>query len=488
MSLNGGTILYPPYPFIIPPHTDTEVTVLYCNTAAAPDTLLFTTTSDLKPVQTIVDLTPVRISYSLTGKLHFGPICVSSSDSSVITLTRNDGDSLTFDSVFAPSTALYTISSKALAKDSLVMTVQYAPQIPGTNVDTITIFARSGKCDSVIRVALTGVATASAAVLSASRLHFGSLDTGKCVDDSIRISLPCGNGELIHLTAHAPFSIVSPADGSISLTNGSSELVVFRYCPTSVGSDSESISFLNAGGDSVIILLGSATAVPAKPYIHFSLQKLQVAANSKFRYTISIDSIHDLDSIQSVSGVLTYNPAVVMPVGSPTGVAWVISGSENPPGQFKFSASGVSKLSVGDFAYLSMQPFYSQSNSTSIFLTNATSIGTATIASDTGFISLTDCSNLPGNIIIAGPYSIDKVYANPVSSSYKTDITLGAEGVLSVKIYNVTGSVALEKIFDDLARGKHQLDLDVSALPSGVYHLSLESMGWHAGNSFIIQR
>ncbi len=490
-GLTNGALLSPAGPLIMPPHTDTDIVVQYC-ALGFPDsslTVKFITNarSADKIDSSIIHYHLFELAASLSGKLSFGPICISDADSSTITIRRNGNEPLSIDSVWlAHGLSFHFLTPPSKATDSLTTTIIFNTTHTGTSNDTLLVHISAGSCDSLLQIPLSGVATSGGLVFSSLSHDFGSIDTGACATDSILVSLPCGSPISLQIPAlTAPFTLVSPSNGILDLASGESKAIVIQYCPLEGNHDS--LSFVLGGGsDTMLTLLGSGQVQPAA-VIHYFLPAIQVAPGT-ISYEIGIDSLFDATGIDTVSGILSFDPLVIKPLSLRSAQnSWsVIQFVEITPGTCEFKLAGSATLANGAIADLSAVALYASSATTSVQLSELSSIKNASASSNIGSITVITCSNLPGNVGIAGPYSFNGLRANPVTSLLNFSVTLGNDGPLHIKIFDVMGGVAYEQNTVQL-RGDHLFSIDVSSFSSGSYRLQLDSWGWIAGSSFIIQ-
>ena len=65
---------------------------------------------------------------------------------------------------------------------------------------------------------------------------------------------------------------------------------------------------------------------------------------------------------------------------------------------------------------------------------------------------------------------------NPVNNIAKIDFSLTENTVVLTSIVNVLGETVMTKVHN-LSIGNHQIDIDVTDVPSGVYFIQLEING-----------
>ncbi|HET9137362.1 MAG TPA: choice-of-anchor D domain-containing protein [Candidatus Kapabacteria bacterium] len=489
----GGEITLPTLPFIIPPHSDTEIVIRYCSiNDDSVATIHFNSTSD-SAVTTEISFHVTKIDFATTaGKTSFGPICLSSLDSTDLQFTRVGSDTLQFSDVILATHTVFSMSQVA-KKDSLFVHFVYDPVATGNDFDTLRFRVTSGSCDSIITIPLVGKATNGGISLSATSIDFGTVEVDSCREDSITISLPCGAPEDLQLVLpSAPFQLISPADGKISLTDGASQTITFLYCPSLGKKDSISLKLTGTTTDTFITLVGVGHSQVPEPFIRFHLETVvNVSTDNEFSYQISVDSIANADLIRSITAEVGYDPFILQARSIKPSIPsqWVqLSGSESIPGTFAFSASGSTSLVKGPFALLTIKPFFGSASSSVVTLSKVlTTPVQSIVGSDKGLVTVTTCPDPPGSKIVAGDYHFDGILSNPVSSLLSFDATFGAAGPLAIKVYNVMGSLALESLVENQTSGKHHFTIDVSTLSAGAYKLELGSLGWLGGSSFIIQ-
>lgn len=487
----GATILSPKLPFVMPPHSDTEIVIQYCASGTGDSllTISYQTNADTS-ASTLITIQPTRIVLSVIGKNLLGPICLHNCDSTVITAIAGIGDSILRDNILLSNSTAFTVTTSLRSTDSLDIYLKFCPTQVGKVFDTVFIPIHAGHCDSVVAIPLVGTAINSVITFSKTILDFGIVDTGFCKDDSLTISLSCGNPIQLQLqTLSKPFTLISPSNGIVSLTSGGVSTIVYRYCPSSASSDSLGSRITALGLDTLISLFGSSRVLAPNPYLHFVLQKESVLAGKDFSYLIAIDSLRESDNIRSISGLLHFDPLLIEPrTIQSLQSQWIVGASETKPGEFSISANGNSPLSKGAFASVTSMSFYNDLAVSPVTFDVIATSPLSNSGADTGSVRVTTCSDLPGNIIVAGTYSFDGLRNNPVSSQVTFDFTIGNAGTLNIKLYNAAGSLAKTKVIENIEKGKHRIELDVSSLPSGVYRILLDSWGWLEGCSFVIQR
>ncbi len=487
----GATILSPKLPFVMPPLSDTEIVIQYCTNPNGDSLLRITYQTNADTVSsTLITINPTRILLSVVGNTSLGPICTQSCDSTTITIIAANGDSILRDNIHLNLSTQFLLKTSPGIGDSLDIHLKFCPTQIGKVFDTLFIPIHAGLCDSVIAIPLVGTAINSVITFSRTTVDFGIVDTGLCKDDSLTISLSCGNAVQLQLQPLVkPFTLISPSNGLITLTSGGITTIVYRYCPDSASSDSLDSHITATGFDTLITLFGSGRVLAPNPYIHFILQKESVLAGKDFSYLISIDSLRESDNIHSISGQLRFDPLLIEPrTIQSLQPQWNVGASESKPGEFSITASGSSSLTKGAFASVVSKSFYNDLAVTPVTFDNIVTTPLSISGADTGTVRVTTCSDLPGNIIVAGTYSFDGLRNNPVSSQVLFDLTIGTVGRLTIKLINAAGLIVQTKTVENIEKGKHRVELDVSSLPSGVYQLMLDSWGWYDGCSFVIQR
>lgn len=82
------------------------------------------------------------------------------------------------------------------------------------------------------------------------------------------------------------------------------------------------------------------------------------------------------------------------------------------------------------------------------------------------------------NLTTVYEYKLDQNYPNPFNPSTKIDYTLKAEGLVTLKIYNILGQEVAALINTNQAAGNHSVSFDASRLASGIYMYKLDSNGF----------
>ena len=67
------------------------------------------------------------------------------------------------------------------------------------------------------------------------------------------------------------------------------------------------------------------------------------------------------------------------------------------------------------------------------------------------------------------------VYPNPFNSQFNVKISVGKEGLINIKLYNILGKVVKEIENEYLSAGEYTLNVNSNDIPSGVYFLGINS-------------
>lgn len=105
-----------------------------------------------------------------------------------------------------------------------------------------------------------------------------------------------------------------------------------------------------------------------------------------------------------------------------------------------------------------------------------------------GLFTVADCGKYRTNIHYKGPYSLSAANPNPVTSTLSISYELGLDGFVSVDILNELGVVVKRALAQSQKRGKHDLLINVSDLPSGMYTYVLQSLEYREAKSFILSK
>jgi hypothetical protein len=479
-------------PFALPPQTDTDFTIHYCPLVAGDSSIVIHLISDADTMQTVLHYHAVHPEFSFDSALHFAPHCAFFEDSLPVQIRRTGIDSITISSAHLVHGAPFLLAGDTAKKiDQAHLVVHFIPTTTGLFLDTLSVKIATGICsDSTLKIPITGSGTNSDLIFSKTRVAFGGIDTNVCAVDTIIVSNPCHDNAMLSIPPVAlPFAIISPTANTLTVAGGDSAFIIYRYCPRVVGHDSVSQKFSLASGATVTIsVVGSGLPVIDSPLVRFKLPTVSVNAGSEFFYPIIIDTLSQTAKIFSVQGSLHYDPTVVEPVGMISSQWTINKKAERTPGTYDFSASGQSALTIGEtLGSVEMLALYGVRDTTSVFLNNIGDSNYAKASVIGGNIQIVACSNLPGNIIVPGSYTLGNPSPNPSNGNLLLPVSIGTDGTLHIRIYSESGANALERTYE-LKRGEHTLALDVSTLPSGIYYLATDSWGWRDGKTFVIQK
>jgi hypothetical protein len=72
-------------------------------------------------------------------------------------------------------------------------------------------------------------------------------------------------------------------------------------------------------------------------------------------------------------------------------------------------------------------------------------------------------------------FAMKQNYPNPFNPSTKIDFSLPVDGVVSIKVFNVTGKEVVNLVNEFKKKGNYSIGFDASALSSGVYYYMLST-------------
>ncbi|MBK9332152.1 MAG: T9SS type A sorting domain-containing protein [Ignavibacteria bacterium] len=83
--------------------------------------------------------------------------------------------------------------------------------------------------------------------------------------------------------------------------------------------------------------------------------------------------------------------------------------------------------------------------------------------------------NLSNEITIASPdeYSLNQNYPNPFNPSTKISFQIPTDGVVTLKIFDISGKEVMELVNGNLNAGFHTINFNATGLTSGVYFYKL---------------
>jgi hypothetical protein len=83
--------------------------------------------------------------------------------------------------------------------------------------------------------------------------------------------------------------------------------------------------------------------------------------------------------------------------------------------------------------------------------------------------------DVTNNMIPARVLEISTAYPNPFSNNTSIDVTTYQKSSVSIEVYNITGQKVMEQNFGVKAAGMFKIDVDASALGSGMYLVKVKS-------------
>lgn len=98
-----------------------------------------------------------------------------------------------------------------------------------------------------------------------------------------------------------------------------------------------------------------------------------------------------------------------------------------------------------------------------------------------GSSSLTDAVEV--DVLAPAEFSLSQNYPNPFNPTTTINFGLAADANVTLKVYNALGQEVATLISNEMKAGTHQVELNASALSSGVYFYRIEAQGLN-GNNF----
>ncbi|MEI8134859.1 MAG: choice-of-anchor D domain-containing protein [bacterium] len=480
-------------PHTLPPHVDTEYVIYYCGSPQHDSLLVVHYDSDADSSnETVIHYFVQHPKFISDSALHFSQICAPARDSLPFSIARTGNDPITITSIKLKKGIPFSLVGNASPQiDSVHLQLLFTPQSKGEYSDTLIATVHLNGCgDSLVIIPISASAGSSDFIFSNTTLNFGRTDTGLCIFDSVLITNPCSNSEqLLIQPLHSPFALVTNESDSIDFAGDENKILHFSYCPTKVNVDSETVLWTLPSGKQVsIVLHGEGSAHVDSSLVRYKLERILGIAGKEFSYPIVIDTITASVNLRHVTGELNFDPRVVRPMSMSVSNWIVDSGSETTPGTFNFSLRTTSQPIIGSvIAAVNFLGLYGQQDTTSVYLSKVVDLDYSQVKVINGFIKVANCGTLPGNIIVAGDYVLGNPNPNPAIALLSVPITLGVDGALRIRIYNFAGAKEHETLFQ-LSRGEHNVSVDVSTLPTGMYILSTDSWGWHDAKIFMIQK
>ncbi|MEM1057290.1 MAG: choice-of-anchor D domain-containing protein [Bacteroidota bacterium] len=178
-------------------------------------------------------------------------------------IVRNDGTAdLTLTSLSLATGTVFTIASGgsggAVAPgDSVVVVVQFAPLVAGTQADTLTIVSDDADEPSV-QVEVTGIGTVPDITVTPDSLGLGAVLLGTMVQDTLVVRND-GLADLalssLELTTGTVFTLLSGGDGGTVLPGDSVEVVI-QFAPLALGAQADTLAIASNDPDQPSLQVG----------------------------------------------------------------------------------------------------------------------------------------------------------------------------------------------------------------------------------------
>lgn len=96
--------------------------------------------------------------------------------------------------------------------------------------------------------------------------------------------------------------------------------------------------------------------------------------------------------------------------------------------------------------------------------------GNGVVLEDPGLVT-----DLQKEELTPSEYTLSQNFPNPFNPSTKINISLPEKSLVSLKIYDLLGKEVAELVNEELSAGKHSVEFNATALPSGMYFYNLKA-------------
>jgi hypothetical protein len=496
-NVDPSVTVAPPLPWIVAPHTIKALVYTFCPSSAGS----YQSTRSLVSNDTTRSIVFVGESELLQVKasaLHFGVICATDDSLSSLILTSASSDSITLDT---PSIALGSrfqfvnqpAGTKLASGASVSFPIRFRPSVVGSFVDTLLLHLSNRFCDTTLHLVLAGASTLDSVVLLDSALDFGIVQVDSCRLDSTLVANPCGPDVRIWAIKNSgDFSRIEPTEDTILLPSHGSAKIIYKFCPSRSGNISSIANFATETGDTLRLALnGEGNIVTRNQSSTLILSSTVGQAGFVQPMLVSLRVVPDTLTINALQATLHYDPSVVQPVGIGSAVSqnsgYAYLGSIPKQGEYAISISG-SPLVPGVIGEVSWMPLVALQDTTTIFATGILSQPAYPTANLPGLFQVVGCGDLSGHVLIAGNYALLPAHPNPAHDFVELKWTIGADGPVTIAIFNGIGEKEGEIHSSDFFKASTYTErISLSKYPKGVHFFRIESSGFRAVQAVVVQ-
>jgi len=231
------------------------------------------------------------------------------------------------------------------------------------------------------------------------------------------------------------------------------------------------------------------------PQLHYpsAIVPASIGIGQAFDVTMRIDSARwvEIDE-ETLSLQLTFNPSVAafdmaewkarVARHMANGPAWTIAGDPVVEGaghlRFEFRASPAASILQLVLPPFPFRAYLGSTRNDTVRMTLAAPDTMCVLPSKTAAIYQVDsiCGLTIRLFEYTGPpYTLRPISPNPATGSATLNFTLGMEAATRIELLSTTGSVEAVLFDGTLPAGDHLLDIDLRAIPSGIYYCRLTS-------------
>ena len=495
----------PALPICIDPGRSVDVTITYTATTTGTWTgtlAFFTSTPCVDSTLFLIDARAQQGSISIQSSIDFGSDAWCSARTQQTTITNTFLQDATLDalSITGPDAAFFSIQSPTLfprpisAGGSLTVTVAFT----GQNLNrayTATLQSSFTALGAPLNRSTALTALTVSPALSVTAVDFGTAVIGQpAVQRPATIlntstipvlvqSVTPGNPDFVVRSTVPPL----PA----TLQPGQSVIVQLEFIPTQAKAYADSLRIVSTL-PCPFGLAGPLTGLSIpQPIALATLSIGTIAGAPGDKVLIPVRSDKDLGnaSVTSWSGSVSFNRSMLYPLRAVTagttsaGMIVDITSYVHDSGKVNLAATGSVPVAAGSepLVYLECLVLLGDDAQTPLRISTdfAFTSGYATVVGRSdGTFNLTGycisngrlVTNLSGNQLMQNhpnPVSLDKTGLASISYS------VASEGFVDLSLYDLMGRKVMQLVNGHVTRGTHEVQIDLSSLPAGVYQYTM---------------
>jgi len=365
--------------------------------------------------------------------------------------------------------------------DQVIVSVTYHASLEQQDQGALTIFTGS---DSTV-VDLDGRGVEAHPRLNPTDINFGEVNIGDTTLNLqiFRIKNDGGYPLFVAPMAHDPVFIITPTDSSVLIMPGLERQYYVNFRPTRARYVAYLLPIQTSSPDSVspLLLRGKGVYPAGKgPSFGFDVASASIAPGDRFSLPVSIygSSLEKIDA-DSMTLAIRYDPTMLR-LRTPSGAT-----AESIDDSTITYSVPMKRFAEGPIFSLNCEALLGTHPVSYVQVISSEPSSNRSALSDIGTITTSDCDGSLHGVVIAGGYNTNNVSPNPSGDHTTIEYTLGLDGVTTVDIYNLVGTIVKHIDRGVEKAGDHTVQLDLSDLPAGRYVYRLKSLEYQAEGSFV---